>query len=157
MDFIAKLSRTARGVDIILVIVDLLTKSAHFVAISESFFAEKLTAIYVREVVTRHGVPTLIVSDRDVCCTSRFWKRVHKKLGTRLHFSTAYHPQTDGQSEQTIQTLEDMLRACIIDFGGSWDSYISLDEFSYNNNHRASIGMPSFKLLYGRRCRTLIC
>ena len=111
----------------------------------------------MREVVLRHGVPISIVSDRDVHFTSRFWKKFHEELGTRLHFSTAYHPQTDGQSERTIQTLEDMLRACVLDFGGSWDTYLPLAEFSYNNNHHSSIGMPPFELLYGRRCRTPIC
>ena len=81
--------------------------------------AEKLVEIYVREVVARHGVPTSIVSDQDVCFTSRFWKKFHEELGTRLHFSTTYHPQIDGQSERMIQTLEDMMRACVMDFGGS--------------------------------------
>ncbi|XP_052627225.1 uncharacterized protein LOC128133734, partial [Lactuca sativa] len=157
MDFITKLPRTARGVDAIWVIVDRLTKSAHFLAISESSSAEKLAEIYVREVVSRHGVPISIVSDRDVRFTSRFWKKFHEELGTKLHFSTAYHPQTDGQSERTIQTLEDMLRACVLDFGGSWDAYLPLAEFSYNNSHHSSIGMPPFELLYGRRCRTPIC
>ncbi|KAJ9556692.1 hypothetical protein OSB04_011306 [Centaurea solstitialis] len=93
----------------------------------------------------------------DVRFTSRFWERFHSELGTRLHFSTAYHPQTDGQSERTIQTLEDMLRACVLDFGGSWDAYLPLAEFSYNNNYHSSIGMPPFEMLYGRRCRTPIC
>ena len=157
MDFITKLPRTARGVDAIWVIVDRLTKSAHFLAISESSSAERLAELYVREVVSRHGVPLSIVSDRDVRFTSRFWKKFHEELGTRLHFSTAYHPQTDGQSERTIQTLEDMLRACVLDFGGSWDTYLPLAEFSYNNSHHSSIGMPPFELLYGRRCRTPIC
>ena len=157
MDFITKLPRTARGVDAIWVIVDRLTKSAHFLAISESSSAEKLAEIYVREVVSRHGAPISIVSDRDVRFTSRFWKKFHEELGTKLHFSTAYHPQTDGQSERTIQTLEDMLRAYVLDFGGSWDAYLPLAEFSYNNSHHSSIGMPPFELLYGRRCRTPIC
>ena len=89
-----------------------LTKSAHFLSINESSFVEKLAKIYVREVVARHGVPTSIVSNRDMRFTSRFWKKFHEDLGTRLHFSTTYHPQTDGQSEQTIHMLEDMLRAC---------------------------------------------
>ena len=157
MDFITKLPRTARGVDAIWVIVDRLTKSAHFLAISESSSAEKLAEVYVREVVSQHGVPISIVSDRDVRFTSRFWKKFHEELVAKLHFSTAYHPQTDGQSERTIQTLEDMLRACVLDFGGSWDAYLPLAEFSYNNSHHSSIGMPPFELLYGRRCRTPIC
>ncbi|KAD7117538.1 hypothetical protein E3N88_04806 [Mikania micrantha] len=105
----------------------------------------------------RHGVPVSIVSDRDTRFVSRFWKRFHESMGTRLNISTAYHPQTDGQSERTIQTLEDMLRACIIDFGGSWDDHLPLVEFSYNNSYHASIGMPPYEALYGRRCRTPVC
>ena len=157
MDFITKLPRTARGVDSIWVIVDRLTKSAHFIPIQESISAEKLADIYIREIVARHGVPVSVISDRDVRFTSRFWKRFHDELGTRLHFSTAFHPQTDGQSERTIQTLEDMLRACVLDFGGSWDTYLPLAEFSYNNSYHASIDRPPFEMLYGRRCRTPIC
>ena len=157
MDFIMKLPRTARGVDSIWVIVDRLTKSAHFIPMQESISAEKLADIYIREIVARHGVPVSVISDRDVRFTSRFWKRFHDELGTRLHFSTAFHPQTDGQSERTIQTLEDMLRACVLDFGGSWDTYLPLAEFSYNNSYHASIDRPPFEMLYGRRCRTPIC
>ena len=92
MDFITKLPRTARGVDAIWVIVDRLTKSTHFLAISERSSAKKLAEIYVRMVVARHGVATSIVSDRDVHFTSRLWKKFHEELGTRLHFSTVYHP-----------------------------------------------------------------
>ncbi|GJZ92609.1 putative reverse transcriptase domain-containing protein [Tanacetum coccineum] len=103
------------------VIVNRLTKSAHFLAIREDYSIEKLAKIYVDEIVARHGVPVSIISDRDGRFTSRCWQTVQKALGTRLDMSTAYHPQTDGQSERTIQTLEDMLRACVIDFGGSVD------------------------------------
>ncbi|GJR88071.1 putative reverse transcriptase domain-containing protein [Tanacetum coccineum] len=103
------------------VIVNSLTKSAHFLAIREDYSTEKLAKIYVDEIVARHGVPVSIISDRDGRFTSRCWQTVQKALGTRLDMSTAYHPQTDGQSERTIQTLEDMLRACVIDFGGSVD------------------------------------
>ena len=119
LDFITKLPRTARGMDSIWVIVDRLTKSAHFIPIQESISVEKLVDIYIREVVARHGVPVSVISDRDVRFTSRFWKKFHDELGTRLHFSTTFHLQTDGQSERTIQTLEDMLWACMLDFGGS--------------------------------------
>ena len=157
MDFITKLPRTARGVDSIWVIVDRLTKSAHFILIQESISAEKLADIYIREIVARHGVPVSVISDRDVRFTSRFWKKFHDELGTRLHFSTAFHPQTDGQSERTIQTLEDMLRACVLDFSGSWDTYLPLAEFSYNNSYHPSIDRPPFEMLYGRKCRTPIC
>ncbi|KAJ9541425.1 hypothetical protein OSB04_027931 [Centaurea solstitialis] len=157
MDLITKLPKTPRKFDAIWVILDRLTKSAHFLAIRESFTSEQLAELYVKEVVKRHGVPVSIISDRDTRFTSRFWERFHADMGTRLHFSTAYHPQTDGQSERTIQTLEDMLRACVLDFGGSWDTYLPLAEFSYNNSYHSSIGMPPYEMLYGRRCRTPIC
>jgi hypothetical protein len=157
MDLITKLPKTPRGFDAIWVIVDRLTKSAHFLPIQESSSAEKLAEIFVREIVRLHGVPVSIVSDRDTRFTSRFWERFQVEMGTKLHFSTAFHPQTDGQSERTIQTLEDMLRACVLDFGGSWDRYLPLAEFSYNNSFHASIGMPPFEMLYGRKCRTPIC
>ncbi|KAJ9558260.1 hypothetical protein OSB04_012874 [Centaurea solstitialis] len=157
IDLITKLPRTPRGCDAIWVIVDRLTKSAHFLAIRESSSAEVLADTYVKEIVARHGVPVTIISDRDVRFTSRFWGKFHEDLGTRLQFSTTFHPQTDGQSERTIQTLEDMLRACVLDFRGSRDNYLSLAEFSYNNSYHASIGMPPYEMLYGRRCRTPIC
>ena len=96
MDFITKLPRTARGVGSIWFIVDQLTKSAHFIPIQESISAERLIDIYIREVVARHGVPFLVISDRDVRFTSKLWKKFHDELGTCLHFSTAFHPQTDG-------------------------------------------------------------
>ena len=102
MEFITKLPRMARGVDTIWVIVYKLTKSAHFIPISESISAKKLAEIYLWEVVARHGVPVLVVSDRDIWFTSRFWPKFHEELGTQLHFSTTSHPQTDGQSERTI-------------------------------------------------------
>nr|GEU88303.1 retrotransposon protein, putative, Ty3-gypsy subclass [Tanacetum cinerariifolium] len=124
MDFITKLPRSKNGHDTIWVIVDRLTKSAHFLAIKEDYSTERLARIYIDEIVARHGVPVSIISDRDGRFTSRCWQTVQKALGMRLDMSTAYHPQTDGQSEHTIQTLKDMLRACVIDFGGSWDAEI---------------------------------
>ena len=96
MDFVTKLPKTAKGFDAIWVIVDRLTKSAHFLAIRESSSVEKLADLYVREIVSRHGVPVSIVSDRDVRFTSCFWQKFHEELGTRLHFSIMFHPQTDG-------------------------------------------------------------
>ena len=119
MDFITKLPRTVHRVDSIWVIVDRLTKSVHFIMIQESISMNKLADIYFREVVTRHGVPVSVVSDRDVQFTSRFWKRFHEELPTHLHFSTTFHPQTDSQSERAIQPLEDMLWACVLNFVGS--------------------------------------
>ncbi|KAD4180329.1 hypothetical protein E3N88_28920 [Mikania micrantha] len=157
MDLITKLRMTRKGFDAIWVIVDRLTKSAHFLPIRESYSSDKMAEIYVKEIVSRHGVPVTIISDRDTRFTFRFWKNFQEELGTKLLLSTAYHPQTDGQSERTIQTLEDMLRACIINFGGSWDDYLPLAEFSYNNSYHSSIGMPPYEMLYGRKCRTPVC
>ena len=156
MDFVTGLPITTSGNDSIWVIVDRLTKSAHFVAIKVTFSVEKLAEIYVNQVVKLHGVPKAIISDRDGCFTSRFWASVHSAMGSRLKFSTAFHPQTDGQSERTIQTLEDMLRSCVLDFQGNWDQKLSLIEFSYNNSYHSSIGMAPFEALYGRKCRSPI-
>ncbi|GJU97734.1 reverse transcriptase domain-containing protein [Tanacetum coccineum] len=156
MDFINKLPRTSSGHDSIWVIVDRLTKSAHFLAIREDYKIERLARLYINEIVARHGVPVSIISDRDSYFTSRFWQSLQKALGTRLDLSTAYHPETDGQSERTIQTLEDMLRACAIDFGGNWDTHLPLVEFSYNNSYHSSVKCAPFEALYGRKCRTPI-
>ncbi|GKD31314.1 putative reverse transcriptase domain-containing protein [Tanacetum coccineum] len=133
MDFVTKLPKSSSGHDTIWVVVDRLTKSAHFLPIREDYKTEKLAKIYTNEIVARHGVPVSIISDRDGRFTSHLWQAFQEALGTRLDMSTAYHPQTDGQSERTIQTLEDMLRACVMDFGGSWDTHLPLIEFSYNN------------------------
>ncbi|GJY50395.1 reverse transcriptase domain-containing protein, partial [Tanacetum coccineum] len=154
MDFITKLPKSSSGYDTIWVIVDRLTKSAHFLPIREDYKTEKLAKIYVNEIVARHGVPVSIISDRDGRFTSHLWQALQEALGTRLDMSTAYHPQTDGQSERTIQTLEDMLRACVMDFGGSWDTHLPLIEFSYNNSYHTSIKCAPFEALYGRKCRS---
>ncbi|GJT46654.1 putative reverse transcriptase domain-containing protein [Tanacetum coccineum] len=113
--------------------------------------------LYLKEVVTRHGVPVSIISDRDGRFTSLFWQALHKALGTRLDLSTAYHPETDGQSERTIQTLEDMLRACVLDFGKNWDRHLPLVEFSYNNSLPCQHKAAPFEALYGRMCRSPVC
>ncbi|GKB48565.1 putative reverse transcriptase domain-containing protein [Tanacetum coccineum] len=128
MDFVTKLPKTTSGQDIIWVIVDRLIKSAHFLPMKETNTMEKMTRQYLKEVVLRHGVPVLIISDRD-----------------------------NGQSERTIQTLEDMLRACVMDFGKGWDRHLPLIEFSYNNNYHTSIKAAPFEALYGRKCRSPIC
>ncbi|GJR74908.1 putative reverse transcriptase domain-containing protein [Tanacetum coccineum] len=117
LDFVTKLPRTQSGNDTIWVIVDRLTKSAHFLPMRETDPMDKLAKLYLKEVVTRHGIPVSIICDRDPRFTSNFWRSFQKAMGTRLDMSTAYHPETDGQSERTIQTLEDMLHACVIDFG----------------------------------------
>ncbi|GJU57909.1 putative reverse transcriptase domain-containing protein [Tanacetum coccineum] len=154
MDFVTKLPKSSSGHDTIWVVVDRLTKSAHFLPIREDYKTEKLAKIYTNEIVARHGVPVSIISDRDGRFTSHLWQAFQEALGTRLDMSTAYHPQTDGQSERTIQTLEDMLRACVMDFGGSWDTHLPLIEFSYNNSYHTSIKCAPFEALYGRKCRS---
>ena len=122
MDFITKLPRTPSGHDSIWVFVDRLTKSAHFLLIREDYKVQKLARIYTDEIIFRHGTPRDIISDRDGRFTSRLWETFQSALGTTLNLSTAFHPQTDGQTERTIHTLEDMLRLCVIDFGGNWDA-----------------------------------
>nr|GEU53876.1 putative reverse transcriptase domain-containing protein [Tanacetum cinerariifolium] len=148
---------TTNGYDTIWVIFDHLTKSAHFLPMKEKDLIEKLMKLYIKEVVTRLGVPIYIIFDRDGRFTSLFWQALHKALGTRLDMSTTYHPKTDGQSERTIQTLEDMLRACVLDFGKNWDKHLPLVEFSYSNSYHTSIKAAPFKALYGRECRSPMC
>ncbi|GKA96182.1 putative reverse transcriptase domain-containing protein [Tanacetum coccineum] len=154
MDFVTKLPKSSSGHDMIWVVVDKLTKSAHFLPIREDYKTKKLAKIYTNEIVARIGVPVSIILDRDGRFTSHLWQAFQKAMGTRLDMSTAYHPQTDGQSERTIQTLEDMLRACVMDFGGSWDTHLPLIEFSYNNSYHTSIKCAPFEALYGRKCRS---
>ncbi|GJU00993.1 putative reverse transcriptase domain-containing protein [Tanacetum coccineum] len=128
MDLVTKLPRSSGGYDAIWIILDRLTKSAHFLPIREDYKMEKLARIYINEIVARHGVPVSIISDRDGRFASHLWQALQEALGTKLHMSTTYHPETDGQSERTIQTLEDMLQACVMDFGGSWDTHLLLTE-----------------------------
>ncbi|GKE55044.1 putative reverse transcriptase domain-containing protein [Tanacetum coccineum] len=118
---------------------------------------ETLTRLYIKEIVSRHGVPISIISDRDSHFTSRFWQSLQNALGTQLDMSTTYHLETDGQSERTIQTLEDMLRACVIDFRKGWERHLPLVEFSYNNSYHASIKAAPFEALYGRKYRSPVC
>ncbi|GJY00216.1 putative reverse transcriptase domain-containing protein [Tanacetum coccineum] len=157
MDFVTELPRTTKKHDAIWVIVDRLTKSAYFIPIQENMPVHKLAKIYVNEIVARHGVPVSIVSYRDGRFTSNFWQDFQEELGTKLHMSTTFHPQTDGQSERMIQTLEDMLRTCAIDFRGNWDDHLPFVEFAYNNSYHSSIKMPPYEMLYDRKCRTPVC
>ena len=154
MDFVTGLPKTQKGNDAIWIIVDRLTKLAHFLPIRWGCSLDQLAQKYVNEIVRLHGVPISIMLDRDPRFTSRFRRSLQEAMGTRLNFSTAFHPQTDGQSERTFQTLEGMLRACVIEFKGSWDEYIPLMEFAYNNYFHSSIGMAPYEALYGRKCRS---
>ena len=157
IDFVLGLPQTSSGHDAIWMIVDRLTKSANFLAVKNTYSLERLAQLYVDEIVRLHGVPVSIISDKDPRFTSRFWPKLQEAMGTRLNFSTAFHPQTDGQSERTIQMLEDMLRACALEFRRSLDAYLRLAEFAYNNSYHTSIGMTPYEALYGRKCRTPVC
>nr|GEX12714.1 putative reverse transcriptase domain-containing protein [Tanacetum cinerariifolium] len=157
MDFITKLPKSSQGFDTIWVIVDRLTKSAHFLPIRENDPMDKLARLYLDRIVTRHGTPISIICDHDGRFTSNFWKSFQKALGTNLDMSTAYHPETDRQSERTIQTLKDMLWAWVIDFGKGWVKHLPLVEFSYNNSYHASIKVAPYKALYGQKCRSPVC
>ncbi|GJV33133.1 putative reverse transcriptase domain-containing protein [Tanacetum coccineum] len=157
MDFVTKLPKSPQGHDTIWVIVDRLTKSAIFTPMRETDSMEKLARLYIKEVVARHGIPVSIICDRDPRFASHFWRSLQKALGTSLDMSTAYHPEIDGQSERTIQTLKDMLRACVIDFRNGWIKHLPLVEFSYNNSYHACIKAAPFEALYGRKCRSPVC
>ena len=157
MDFIFKLPPSTQRHDGIWVVVDRLIKSAHFLPIREKFSPQKLAELFMSHIVSLHGVPVSIISDRDPRFTSIFWKRLMKELGVKLNLSTDFHPQTDGQSERTIQTLEDILRSCVLQFKGHWDEYLPLAEFTYNNSYHSSIEMSPYEALYGKQCRTPLC
>jgi transposase InsO family protein len=157
MDFITGLPRTSKGYDSIWVIVYRLTKVTHFIPVNTTYKGSQLAELYMARIVCLHGVPKKIVSDHGSQFTSRFWKSLHENIGTKLNSSSVYHPQTDGQTERTNQVLEDMLRACALKHGGSWDKSLPYAEFSYNNSYQVSLKMSPFEALYGRKCRTPLC
>jgi hypothetical protein len=134
--------------------VDRLTKIAHFIPVKTTHSAAKLAELYMSRIICLHGVSKKIVLDRSSQFTSKFWEKLHESMDTKLNFSSAYHPQTDGQTERTNQILEDMLRACALKYGKSWDKSLPYAEFSYNNSYQASIEMAPYEALYGRQCRT---
>jgi hypothetical protein len=148
MNFIMGLSRTQSGYDSIWVIVDRLTKVAHFIPVKTTYSGPQLAELYMSTIVCLHGVPKKIVSDRGTQFTSRFLERLHETLDTQLRFSSAYHPET----KRVNQILDDMLRACALQYGKSWDKSLSYTEFSYNNSYQESLKMAPFEMLYGRRC-----
>ena len=130
---------------------------SHFLAVRMTFTLERFFRLYIREIVRLHGVPVSIVLDRDPRFTTHFWKSFQKAMGTRLIMSTTFHPQTNSQSKRTIQVLEDMLRACVLDHKGSWEENFPLVEFTYNNGYQASIQMAPYEALYERPCRSSLC
>ncbi|KAA3484922.1 reverse transcriptase [Gossypium australe] len=147
-----RLLLSPKKTDAIWVVVDRLTKSAHFIPIRTDYLLDKLAELYLSEIVRLHGVPVSIISNRDSRFTLQFWKKLQEALGTRLNFSTAF--QTDGQSDRVIQVLEDMLQCCVLEFEGNWEKYLPLVEFAYNNSFQSSIKMAPYEAFYGRKCRT---
>jgi transposase InsO family protein len=154
MDFIMGLPRTTKGYDSIWVIIDRFTKIAHFQPVKIDHPVTVYAQWYIARILSLHGVPKTIVSDHGSQFVSKFWEELHKSLGTKLLHSSTYHLQTSGQTERVNQVLEDMLRACVLEFPQKWDECLPLAEFSYNNSYQESIKMAPFEALYGRRCRT---
>jgi hypothetical protein len=154
MNFIIGLPNTSQKHDSIWVIIDRLTKIAHFLLVHTSYSAKKYAEAYLDQIIHLHGVPKTIISDRGSQFVARFWEQLQASLGTKLIRSSANHPQTDGQTERVNQILEDMLRACVIQYGKNWDKCLTLVEFSYNNSYQSSLKMAQFEVLYGCRCRT---
>jgi transposase InsO family protein len=145
MDFITRLPKTSRGFDSIWVIVDRLTKSTHFIPVKTDYRASRYVEIYVPRIMSLHGIPKTIVTDRGTQFVSQFWKQFQKSLGTKLLYNIVYHPQTGGQTERVNQILEDMLRSCALTYQDQWDECLPLEEFSYNNSYQESIKMHPLK------------
>jgi transposase InsO family protein len=154
MDFVVGLPKTSKGYDSSWVIVDRLTKTTHFLPVKTDHLVVVYAQLYIARILSLHGVPKTIVSDRQPQFVSKFWEELHKSLGTKLLHSSAYHHQTSGQTERVNQILEDMLRACVLEFLQKWDDCLPLAEFSYNNSYQEIIEMAPFEALYDRRCRT---
>jgi transposase InsO family protein len=153
MDFVVGLPLTSHRHNAILVIVDKLTKSAHFILVRDTYDVTDVARVFVSEVIHLHGIPKKIISDRDSRFTSRFWTSLQSALGTQLNLSTTYHPEIDGKTKRVNQVMEDMLRMYVMDNQTQWEKYLPLVEFAYNNSYHISIGMPPYKALYGRPCR----
>jgi hypothetical protein len=139
------------------IIVDQLTKVAHFRPIKTTYTGPQLAELYLSGIACFHGVPMRIVSDRETQAILMFWKRLHETLDTHLNFSSTYYPQTNGQTERVNQILENMLRDSALQYGRSWDKSLPYSEFSYNKNYQESLKMAPFEMLYGHRCRTPLC
>jgi hypothetical protein len=154
MDLITQLPKTKSGYDAIVTFVDRLTKQIHLAPTTCNVTASQLASIFVEHVFKLHGLPSSIISDRDPRFTSKFWKALFKRLGTQLRMSTSHHPETDGQTERTNRTVEEMLRAFVNYKQNNWDEYLALVEFAYNNSIQASTGVTPFFANYGQHPST---
>jgi hypothetical protein len=156
MDFITGLPRMNKQHDSIMVVVEKLTKAAHFVPMKTTHTMANIAEIFMKEISRLHGIPRKIVSDRDTKFTSKLWKGLFKGFGTNINFITTYHPQTDGKIERVNRIIKDMLRMYVMDKPSKWEDYLHLIEFAYNNGYQASFRMSPFEALYGRKCNTLV-
>jgi hypothetical protein len=154
IEFITKLHRIVKHHDSIMVVVEKLTKEAHFIPVKTAHKGKNIAEMYLKEVVRLHGVPKEIVSNRDPKFTSKFWKGLFKGFGTNLNLSATYHPESDGKTKRTTRIIESMLRMYVMDQPSKWEDYIHLVEFSYNNGYHASLKMSPFETLYGKKCNT---
>jgi len=153
MDFVLGLPRTVRGNDSIMMVVDRFSKMAHVVPCRKTFDASHIASLFLKEIICLHGIPASIVSDRDVKFVSYFWKTLWAKLGTKLLFSSAFHPQTDGQTEVTNRILGNLLRCLINEHAMSWDLIFPQAEFAYNNFVNRTTGTTPFELVYGLKLK----
>ncbi|MCO5590724.1 hypothetical protein L7F22_044699 [Adiantum nelumboides] len=151
MDFVTGLP-TVAGYDFVYVVVDMLTKVAHLMPVKTTYTASDISRVFIKEIYRLHWLPKGIVSDRDAKFTSKFWTSLFQAIGTQLCFSTAYYPQTDGQTERVNQLIEDILRDYCSQEPRKWVQYLSLVEYAYNSFDHRSIGMSPFKALYGQEC-----
>jgi hypothetical protein len=154
MDFITRLPRTNKKHDSIMVVVDKLTNDAHFVPVNTMNTTANIAEIFMKENARLHGIPRKIVSDRDMKFTSNFLRGLFKGFGKNLNFSTAYHPQTDGQTKRVNRIIEYMLRMYVMDKPSKWEDYLHLVEFAYNNGYQDSLRMSPFEALYSSKCDT---
>jgi hypothetical protein len=156
LDFITGLPKNQKHNDSIMVVINKLSKSAHFIPIKSTFKAINIAEIFMKEIFRLHGTPKIVISDRDVKFKSAFWKELFGGINTKLNFSMIYHPQTYGQTERTNQIIEDMLCMYIRTKPSKWEDYLHLVEFGYNNGYQTSAKLSPFEVLYGRKCMTPI-